>query len=54
MKDEALSDIIEGINDQSSIDALDGYIKKQYLQSIIYTNNEFGIKSLEKMDLIIP
>ena len=52
--DEAFGQILEGIYNQSLLDITTGKVKMQYLHSLIYSNNEFGIKSLEMVEKIIP
>jgi len=49
MQDDAFEMILKGIKSQSIIESHSGSIKSQYLQTIIYSNNHFGEKSLETL-----
>jgi len=53
VSDESFSIILDGIYKQSSRDVVSGRINLQYLQSLIYSNDEFGIKSLKKIEALI-
>ena len=54
VSDDSFCLILDGIYGQSAVDVTTGIIKEQYLQSLIYSNNEFGIKSLDAISKLLP
>ena len=54
VSDESFSLILEGLLEQCGMNILNNTIKAQYIQSIIYSNNDFGIQSQEKLEKLLP
>ena len=51
--DESFSTILAGIHSQSLCDIV-GRVRTQYLHTLIYSNNQLGPKTLEKLEPMMP
>ena len=55
MDDESFSIVLNGLFDQCVKEPNNGKkVKMQHIQSLIYSNNEFGCKSLDQLKPLIP
>lgn len=54
MTDPSFAKILGGIQEQCSKHPTTGRVKMQFLQTLIYSNNDFGCESLTKLKLLIP